>query len=51
MSNYSLYDMTYLGNVKLQSFLEVFRLGDNEQVEAPATAEVSHDNGVNRPGC
>ena len=34
----------------MESILEVLRLGDDEQVEAPAAAEVGHDNGIHGHG-
>ena len=37
-----------LGDVEVKSVLEVFRLSDDHQIEAPAAAEVGDDDSVDR---
>jgi len=48
-SNNSQYRFTDPCNVEMKSVFEVFRLRDYHQVEAPAAAEISDDDGVNWP--
>ena len=45
----SAYSSAYPCNVEVESVLEVFRLSDYHQVEAPASAEIGDDDGVHGP--
>ena len=38
----------HLADLEAKHLLEVRRLADEEQVERPAPAEVSHDDGIHR---
>lgn len=42
--------MFHLADFKAEHLLEVSRLADEEQVEGPASAEVSHDDGIHWHG-
>ena len=42
-------DVTDPCNIEVKSVLEVFRLSDDHQIEAPAAAEISDDDCVDRP--
>ena len=42
-------DVTDPCDVEMKSVFEVFRLSDDHQVKAPAAAEISDDDGVDRP--
>lgn len=40
----------YLANLEPKHLLEVRRLADEKQIESPASAEISHDDGVHWHG-
>lgn len=40
----------HLANLEPKHLLKVCRLADEEQVEGPASAEISHNDGVHRHG-
>lgn len=40
----------YLANLEAKHLLKVCRLADEKQIESPASAEIRHDDGVNRHG-
>lgn len=48
VSNYSSWVYSYLTDLKAKHFLEVCWLADEQQVEGPASAEVGHDNCIDR---
>lgn len=43
-------EKTHLADREAEHLLEIGRLADQEQIEGPATAEVSHDDGIDRHG-
>lgn len=43
--------LRYLANLEAKHLLKVRRLADEKQIESPASAEISHDDGVNWHGC
>lgn len=50
MINFSCFPFVYLANLKSKDLLKVSRLADEEQVESPASTEVSYNDGVHWHG-